>query len=66
MSVKNNRVPGFVFILVATRALHNSSAAEVNVYAAMSLTDVMKGIATNSENATANRIVSNFAASAAK
>jgi ABC-type molybdate transport system substrate-binding protein len=60
------RLPGFVFILVATLALHNSNASEVNVCEAVSLTHVMKEIAANYKKATANRIVSNFAASPAK
>ena len=43
------RFPGTIFILAATLALHTANGAEVNVYAAASLTDVLKEIAANYE-----------------
>jgi molybdate transport system substrate-binding protein len=52
-----------IFILVAALALHNANATEVNVYAAASLTDVMKEIAANYEKQSSDKIVFNFGAS---
>jgi molybdate transport system substrate-binding protein len=52
-----------IFILVAALALHNANATEVNVYAAASLTDVMKEIAANYEKQSTDKIVFNFGAS---
>src|SRR5215475_7583425 len=57
------RFPKSIFILVAALALHNANATEVNVYAAASLTDVMKEIAANYEKESADKIVFNFGAS---
>ena len=57
------RFPRFIFIFVAALALHNANAAEVNVYAAASLTDVMKEIAANYEKESTDKIVFNFGAS---
>jgi molybdate transport system substrate-binding protein len=57
------KFPRFILILAAALALHNANAAEVNVYAAASLTDVMKEIAANYEKANPDKIVFNFAAS---
>jgi len=55
--------PRFIIILAAACALHNANAAEVNVYAAASLTDVMKEIAANYEKQSSDKIVFNFGAS---
>ena len=55
--------PRFIIILAAAFALHNANAAEVNVYAAASLTDVMKMIAANYEKQSSDKIVFNFGAS---
>ena len=55
--------PRFIIILAAAFALHNSNAAEVNVYAAASLTDVLKEIAANYEKQSSDKIVFNFGAS---
>src|SRR5215467_33823 len=55
--------PRFIIILAAAFALHNTNAAEVNVYAAASLTDVMKKIAANYEKQSSDKIVFNFGAS---
>jgi ABC-type molybdate transport system substrate-binding protein len=41
--------PGAIFILAAALALPTANGAEVNVYAAASLTDVLKDIAANYE-----------------
>ncbi|HEV3100443.1 MAG TPA: molybdate ABC transporter substrate-binding protein [Candidatus Udaeobacter sp.] len=57
------KFPKSVLILAAALALHNANGAEVNVYAAASLTDVMKEIAANYEKQTGDKIVFNFAAS---
>jgi len=57
------KFPRFILILVAAFALHNANAAEVNVFAAASLTDVMKDIAGNYEKENPNKIVFNFGAS---
>jgi molybdate transport system substrate-binding protein len=57
------RFLGATFICAATLALHISNAAEVNVYAAASLTDVLKEIAANYEKQNSDKIVFNFAAS---
>src|SRR5215510_5593555 len=58
-----SRFPGSIFLLVATLTLHTANAAEVNVYAAASLTDVMKEIAANYEKQSSDKIVFNFGAS---
>jgi len=50
-------------ILAATLALNIANAAEVNVYAAASLTDVLKEIAVNYEQQSSDKIVFNFGAS---
>lgn len=55
--------PRSIFILAAALALHTANGAEVNVYAAASLTDVMKEIAANYEKQSGDKIVFNFAAS---
>src|SRR6516164_11118555 len=55
--------PRFIIILAAACALHNANAAEVNVYAAASLTDAMKEIAANYEKQSSDKIVFNFGAS---
>src|ERR1700742_128796 len=57
------RLPRSVFILVTALVLHNANAAEVNVSAAASLTDVMKEIAANYEKESTDKIVFNFGAS---
>src|SRR5215475_13727214 len=57
------RFPKSIFILVAALALDNANATEVNVYAAASLTDVMKEIAANYEKQSTDKIVFNFGAS---
>ena len=57
------RFPRTIFILAAILALHTTNAAEVNVYAAASLTDVLKEIAVNYEKQNSDKIVFNFAAS---
>lgn len=57
------RFPRTIFILAAIPALHTINAAEVNVYAAASLTDVLKEIAVNYEKQNSDKIVFNFAAS---
>jgi len=49
--------------LAATLALNIANAAEVNVYAAASLTDVLKEIAVNYEQQSSDKIVFNFGAS---
>src|SRR5215475_8739926 len=57
------KFPRFIIILAAVFALHNANAAEVNVFAAASLTDVMKEIAGNYEKENPDKIVFNFGAS---
>jgi len=57
------RFPGSIFLLVATLTLHTADAAEVNVYAAASLTDVLKEIAARYEKQSSDKIVFNFGAS---
>jgi molybdate transport system substrate-binding protein len=57
------RFPGTIFLLAATLASHIANAAEVNVYAAASLTDVLKEIAANYEKQSSDQIIFNFAAS---
>src|SRR5262245_57320228 len=57
------RVPGATFILATALALTTANAAEVNVYAAASLTDVLKEIAANYEKQSSDKIVFNFGAS---
>src|SRR5262245_42725995 len=52
-----------IVILVAVLLSHNANAAEVNVYAAASLTDVMKEIAANYEKQSTDKVVFNFGAS---
>jgi len=54
---------GPILILAATLALNIANAAEVNVYAAASLTDVLKEIAANYEQQSSDKIVFNFGAS---
>lgn len=58
-----SKFPGAVFILAAALALDNANGGEVNVYAAASLTDVMKEIAVNYEKHSGDKVVFNFAAS---
>jgi len=55
--------PRLIFIFVAALALHNANSAEVNVYAAASLTDAMKEIAADYEKQTGDKISFNFGAS---
>ena len=57
------RFPGSIFLLVATLTLPTADAAEVNVYAAASLTDVLKEIAARYEKQSSDKIVFNFGAS---
>src|SRR5215475_13707746 len=57
------KFPRFIIILAALFALHNANVAEVNVYAATSLTDVLKEIAANYEKQSSDKIVFNFGAS---
>ena len=57
------RFPGTIFILAAALALPNAKGAEVNVYAAASLTDALKEIAVNYEKQSSDKIVFNFGAS---
>jgi len=52
-----------IFVLAAGLALHNANSADVNVYAAASLTDAMKEIAANYEKQSSDKIVFNFGAS---
>ena len=56
------RFPGATFILAAALALPTAKGAEVNVYAAASLTDVLKEIAVNHEKQSSDKIVFNFGA----
>jgi molybdate transport system substrate-binding protein len=51
------------FILLAALLFYNADAADVNVYAAASLTDVMKEIAAKYEQQSTDKIVFNFGAS---
>jgi molybdate transport system substrate-binding protein len=55
--------PRVFLILTAALALHNANSAEVNVYAAASLTDAMKEIATTYEKTSDDKIAFNFGAS---
>src|SRR6478736_1345497 len=57
------RFPGTIFIFAATLLLQTANGAEVNVYAAASLTDVMKEIAANYKKESTDKIVFNFGAS---
>ena len=57
------KFPRFIIIFMAAFALHHANAAEVNVYAAASLTDAMKEIAANYEKQSSDKIVFNFGAS---
>ena len=57
------KFPRSILILVGALVLHNANAAEVNVYAAASLTDVMKKIAADYEKESTDKIVFNFGAS---
>jgi len=57
------RFPGTIFIFAATLLLQTANGAEVNVYAAASLTDVLKEIAANYEKQSSDKIVFNFGAS---
>jgi molybdate transport system substrate-binding protein len=52
-----------IFILTVVLALPTARGTEVNVYAASSLTDVLKEIAANYEKQSSDRIVFNFGAS---
>src|SRR6267143_2878593 len=54
---------GPILILAATLALNIANAAEVNVYAAASLTDALKEMAVNYEQQSSDKIVFNFGAS---
>ena len=58
-----SKLSGAIFILAATLALHNVNGAEVTVYAAASLTDVMKEIAADYEKQGGDKISFNFGAS---
>ena len=57
------RIPGAPFILAAAFALTTAKGAEVNVYAAASLTDALKEIAVNYEKQSSDKILFNFGAS---
>jgi molybdate transport system substrate-binding protein len=57
------RVPRAIFILTAALALSSANSAEVNVYAAASLTDVLKEVAANYEKQSSDKILFNFGAS---
>ena len=57
------RFVGSIFVLAAGLVLHNANSADVNVYAAASLTDAMKEIAANYEKQSSDKIVFNFGAS---
>ena len=57
------RFPGTIFIFAATLLLQTANGAEVNVYAAASLTDVLKEIAAIYEKQSSDKIVFNFGAS---
>jgi molybdate transport system substrate-binding protein len=57
------RFPGAIFVLVGALALSPANGAEANVYAAASLTDVLKEIAVNYEKQSSDKIVFNFGAS---
>ena len=54
------RFPGAAFILAVALALTTANGAEVNVYAAASLTDALKEIAVNYEKQSSDKIVFNF------
>jgi molybdate transport system substrate-binding protein len=57
------RFPGAIFILAAALALIAANGAEVNVYAAASLNDVLKDVAANYEKQSSDKIIFNFGAS---
>lgn len=57
------RFSGAIFILAVALALTTAKGAEVNVYAAASLTDALKDIAVNYEKQSSDKIVFNFGAS---
>jgi len=57
------RFPGTILIFAATLLLNTANGVEVNVYAAASLTDVLKEIAANYERQSSDKIVFNFGAS---
>jgi len=57
------KFPRSIFILATALVLHNASGAEVNVFAAASLTDVMKEIVAPYEKESTDKIVFNFGAS---
>jgi molybdate transport system substrate-binding protein len=57
------RFPGAIFVLAVVLAFSTANGAEVNVYAAASLTDVLKEIATNYEKQSSDKITFNFGAS---
>src|ERR1044071_3262698 len=52
-----------ILIFAGMLALHNANSAEVNVYAAASLTDAMKELAASYEKSGGDKIVFNFGAS---
>jgi molybdate transport system substrate-binding protein len=52
-----------ILIFTGVLALHNANSAEVNVYAAASLTDAMKELAASYEKDAGDKIVFNFGAS---
>jgi molybdate transport system substrate-binding protein len=58
-------MPGFrgLMLILAALALHTAAGAEVNVYAAASLTDVLKEIAATYEKQGSDKVVFNFGAS---
>src|SRR5215467_7271383 len=57
------RFPRTIFMVATVLALRTATAAEVNVYAAASLTDVLKEIAANYEKQNSDKIIFNFGAS---
>ena len=57
------RFPRMILMVAAVLALHTATAAELNVYAAASLTDVLKEIAANYEKQNSDKIIFNFGAS---
>jgi molybdate transport system substrate-binding protein len=56
-------LPGAILILAAALALPTTNGAEINVYAAASLTDVLKDVAANYEKQSSDKIMFNFGAS---
>ena len=57
------KTPASMIALVGAMALHSASSAEINVYAAASLTDALKELGANFEKQSGDKIVFNFAAS---